>query len=65
MTDKTAVLDINPWDTSDEQAVNRPKVVDFTTRISKMQQSNDNFGGIFKILAGVLIFLWIVIIPSR
>lgn len=60
MTDKTAVLDINPWDTSDEQAVNRPKVVDFTTRISKMQQSNDNFGGIFKILAGVLIFLWIV-----
>lgn len=59
MTDKLATFDINPWDNSSDSP-SKPKVVDFTTKISKMQQSNGNFNGLFKIIGGVLLFLWLV-----
>ncbi len=59
MTDKLAVFDINPWNTSDDSS-SKPKVIDFTTKISKMQHSNDNFNGLFKIIGGILVFLWLV-----
>ncbi len=59
MTDKLATFDINPWDNSSDSP-SKPKVVDFTTKISKMQQSNDNFNGLFKIIGGVLLFLWLI-----
>lgn len=51
---------INPWDTSNDAAVTKAKVVDFTTKIAKMQNSKDNFNGYFKIIFGILMFLWLI-----
>lgn len=50
---------INPWDTTDE-VTPKIKVTDFTTKISKMHNSKDNFDGYYKIIAGLILFLWLV-----
>ena len=50
MTDKSTVLDTNPWDTADESPAPKAKVVDFTTKIAKMQNAGDNFNGFYKII---------------
>lgn len=50
----------NPWDTADEGGVSKAKVVDFTTKITKMQNSKDNFDGFYKIILGIVLFLWVV-----
>ena len=59
MTKKTDNLSINPWDTTEDFAA-KPKVVDFTAKIAKMQNSKDNFGGYYKIILGILAFLWLI-----
>lgn len=60
MTDKSTVLDTNPWDTADESPAPKAKVVDFTTKIAKMQNAGDNFNGFYKIIIGILLFLWLI-----
>jgi len=57
----TAFNDINPWDANEETtATKRAKVTDFTTRISKMQNSKDNFEGYYKIILAIVLFLWVI-----
>ncbi|MBR5598804.1 MAG: FtsH protease activity modulator HflK [Alphaproteobacteria bacterium] len=58
MTKKINVFNVNPWDTSDEK-ISKAKVVDFTTKIAKMQNSKDDFNGFYKIILGILAFLWL------
>lgn len=60
MIKKLTFSNINPWDTSNETATAKAKVVDFTTKIAKMQNSKDNFDGYFKIILGILLFLWLI-----
>jgi len=55
-----SVHNINPWDTSGDVTATKAKVVDFTAKIAKMQNSKDNFNGYFKIIFGVLLFLWLI-----
>lgn len=55
-----SVYNINPWDTSGDVTAPKAKVVDFTAKIAKMQNSKDNFNGYFKIIFGILLFLWLV-----
>ncbi len=59
MTDKLNVLDVNPWDSSDD-SLSKTKVVDFTAKITKMQNNKDNFDGIYKLIVGILLFLWLI-----
>lgn len=59
MMKKMNSFSINPWDTSDDLS-SKPKVIDFTTKIAKMQNSKDNFDGFYKIIIGIFIFLWII-----
>lgn len=59
MMKKINVFNVNPWDVSDDNS-SKTKVIDFTTKIAKMQNSKDDFNGFYKILLGVLIFLWVV-----
>lgn len=59
MNDKLTSLDINPWDTSRDDAASKAKVVDFTSKITKMQQNKDDFGGLYKIIIAVLLFFWL------
>ncbi len=59
MTDKLNVLDVNPWDSSDDN-LSKTKVVDFTAKITKMQNNKDNFDGIYKLIVGILLFLWLI-----
>lgn len=60
MVKKTDLNNINPWDTTDETTSHKTNVVDFTAKIAKMQNSKDNFDGFYKIILGVLLFLWLV-----
>ena len=60
MVQKTVSLNSNPWDTSDDSGIKKAKVVDFTTKIAKMQNSNDNYNGIFKLIIGVVLFMWLI-----
>ncbi|MBR5154140.1 MAG: FtsH protease activity modulator HflK [Alphaproteobacteria bacterium] len=50
---------INPWDTSEDLS-SKPKVIDFTTKITKMNNSKDNFDGFYKIILFIFVFLWLV-----
>ena len=59
MIKKTDNYNINPWDTTDD-VVSKPKVIDFTAKIAKMQNSKDNFDGFYKIVLAVIAFLWLV-----
>ena len=59
MIKKITSFNINPWDTSSDTTP-KAKVVDFTTKISKMQNSKDKFDGHYKIIIGILLFLWII-----
>lgn len=59
MTDKLNALDVNPWDSSDD-SLSKTKVVDFTAKITKMQNNKDNFDGIYKLIVGILLFLWLI-----
>lgn len=52
--------DMNPWDTTEDSTVTKAKVVDFTSKITKMQNSKDNFDGFYKIIIGVVLFLWLI-----
>lgn len=54
------VFDVNPWDTADSSGSSRTKVVDFTAKIAKMQNAGDNFDGIYKIILGILLLLWLI-----
>jgi len=60
MIKKSVFSNINPWDTADEQSSASQKVVDFTAKIAKMQNSKDNFNGYFKIIFIVILFLWLI-----
>ncbi|MCM1323451.1 MAG: FtsH protease activity modulator HflK [Acetobacter sp.] len=60
MVKKTDLNNMNPWDTSNEASTTKPNVVDFTTKIAKMQNSKDNFDGFFKVIFAVILFLWLV-----
>ena len=60
MVKKLTFSNINPWDTSSETTAAKAKVVDFTAKIAKMQNSKDNFDGYFKIILGILLFLWLI-----
>lgn len=60
MVKKTDINNINPWDTSDNASTAKPKVVDFTAKIAKMQNSKDNFDGFYKIIFGLILFLWLI-----
>lgn len=51
---------MNPWDTTEDAAAPKAKVVDFTAKIAKMQNSKDNFDGFYKIILGIFLFLWLV-----
>ncbi len=59
MLKRTVTYNINPWDTSSDTS-SPNKVIDFSAKIAKMQNSKDNFGGYYKIIIGILLFLWIV-----
>lgn len=59
MTDKLTALDVNPWD-STESSTSKPRVVDFTAKITKMQNNKDNFDGIYKLIIGIILFLWLI-----
>lgn len=54
------VKQINPWDTSDDTASEKTKIIDFGAKISKMQNSKNNFDGFYKIILGVALFLWLI-----
>lgn len=58
MIKKITSFNINPWDVSNDTP-SKPKVVDFTTKIAKMQNSKDDFNGYYKIILGVLLLLWL------
>ncbi len=60
MMKKLNVCDINPWDNTEEKMTPKTAVTDFTAKIAKMQNSKDNFDGYYKIILGVLIFLWLI-----
>lgn len=51
---------MNPWDTSSDGGASKAKVVDFTTKITKMQNSKDNFDDFYKVIFGVILFLWLI-----
>ena len=51
---------LNPWDPSNEMVSPKSKVTDFTAKIAKMQHSKNNFDGYYKIILGVILFLWII-----
>lgn len=51
---------MNPWDTTEDTAAPKAKIVDFTAKIAKMQNSKDNFDGFYKIILGIFLFLWLV-----
>ena len=59
MVKKMNSFNINPWDNSDNSN-NRTKVVDFTTKIAKMNDSKDNFDGYYKIILGIFLFFWLI-----
>ena len=59
MKDKLTVLDVNPWDNSDDSS-SKTKVVDFTAKITKMQNNKDNFDGVYKLIIGIILFLWLI-----
>ncbi len=59
MLKKIITHNINPWDTAGDTP-SKSKVIDFSSKIAKMQNSKDNFGGYYKIIIGILLFLWIV-----
>ena len=59
MSEKLTVLDVNPWDNSDDSS-SKTKVVDFTAKITKMQNNKDNFDGIYKLIIGIILFLWLI-----
>ncbi|MBR6663281.1 MAG: hypothetical protein IKL33_00480, partial [Alphaproteobacteria bacterium] len=59
MMKKINVFSVNPWDVSDDNS-SKTKVIDFTTKIAKMQNSKDDFNGFYKILFGILVFLWVI-----
>ena len=50
---------INPWNTQDQVSTSKSQIIDFTTKIAKMQNSKDNFDGYYKIILGILLFLWL------
>jgi membrane protease subunit HflK len=58
MMKKLTLQNINPWDTSNENT-SKPKVIDFTTKITKMHNSKDNFNGHIKFVIGILLFIWL------
>lgn len=60
MMKKLSICNINPWDNTDEKLSPKATVTDFTTKITKMQHSKDNFDGYYKIILGVLVFLWLI-----
>ena len=60
MVKKLNVNNINPWDTASESVSQKSKITDFTAKIAKMQNSKDNFGGYYKIILGILLFLWLI-----
>ena len=51
---------INPWDPSNEMVSPKSKVTDFTAKIAKMQHSKNDFNGYYKIVLGVILFLWLI-----
>ncbi len=57
---KNNFCNINPWDTTDDSVSPKSKVVDFTSKIAKMQHSKNNFNGYYKIIFAVLLFLWLI-----
>lgn len=57
---KSIFYNINPWDTAGEASTAKAKVSEFTTKIAKMQNSKDNFDGYFKIILGIIVFLWLI-----
>lgn len=59
MSEKLTVLDVNPWDNSDDNS-SKTKVVDFTAKITKMQNNKDNFDGVYKLIIGIILFLWLI-----
>ena len=58
MADNKNSFNINPWDNADD-IVSKPKVVDFKTKVAKMNNSKDNFDGYYKIILGAIFLLWI------
>lgn len=60
MVKKLSVCNINPWDTTEDKTISKPKVTDFSAKITKMQHSNDNFNGYYKIILGIALFLWLI-----
>lgn len=54
------VKQINPWDTSDDAATEKTKIIDFGAKISKMQKSKNDFDGFYKIILAAVLFLWLI-----
>jgi membrane protease subunit HflK len=59
MLRKIVTHNINPWDTAGDTSP-KNKVIDFSSKIAKMQNSKDNFGGHYKFIIGFLLLIWIV-----
>ncbi len=55
-----SIHSINPWDPSNEMVSPKSKVTDFTAKIAKMQHSKNDFNGYYKIILGIILFLWLV-----
>lgn len=59
MVKKVVFNSSNPWDNSNEDSSNKVKFVDFS-KITKMNDSKDNFGGFYKIIIAIIAFLWLI-----
>lgn len=59
MIKKVVFNNSNPWDNSDDNNSNKVKFVDFS-KITKMNNSKDNFGGFYKIIIAIILFLWLI-----
>lgn len=59
MVKKVVFNSSNPWDNSNEDSSNKVKFVDFS-KITKMNNSKDNFGGFYKIIIAIIAFLWLI-----
>jgi membrane protease subunit HflK len=56
----TLLNDANPWDSVEDILPKKSKIGDFTAKITQMQNSQDNFGGFYKIIAAIVLVLWLL-----
>ena len=59
MIKKIDIFSVNPWDDVNNNS-SKNKVIDFKTKITKMQNSKDDFNGFWKVILGILVGLWFI-----